>query len=62
MLVFLYLVQSSYTKIHLQEIPSIGRNVLEFFCAYLYTQFLSDLYKKKFQVASTYDTNVEYQI
>ena len=39
----------------------LGRNVLEFFCVPLYTEFLSDLYKK-FQVASVHDTNVEYQI
>ena len=43
------------------EIPPIGRNVLEFFCVPLYTDFFSDLYKK-FQEASTYDTNVEYQL
>ena len=39
----------------------MGRNVLEFFCVPLYAEFLSDLYEK-FQVASVYDTNVEYQI
>ena len=37
-----------------QKISSIGRNVLEFFC-------VPDL-QEKFQVASIYDTNVEYQI
>ena len=61
MFISLYLVQSKYTKIFKKEIPSIGRNVLEFFCVSLYTEFLSDLYKK-FQVASVHDTNVEYQI
>ena len=35
-----------------------GLNVLELFCVTLYTDFLSNLYKK-FQVAFTYDTNVE---
>ena len=36
-------------------------NVLEFFCVPLNTEFLSDLYKR-FQLASVYDANVEYQI
>ena len=44
-----------------QEIMFIDRNVLEFFCVPLYTEFLSDLHKK-FQVASVHDTNVECQI
>ena len=44
-----------------QEILFIGRNILEFFCVPLYTNYWSNLYKK-FQVASTHDTNVEYQI
>ena len=43
------------------EIPSVGRNVIEFFCVPLYAEFLSDLYKK-FQVAAIYDRNVEYEI
>ena len=34
---------------------------LEFFCVPFYTEFLSDL-SAKFQVASTHDINVEYQI
>ena len=50
----LYLPQSNYAKIHLQDFPSIGRNVLKFFCVLLYAEFLCNLYKK-FQVASTYD-------
>ena len=37
----------------LQEIPSVGRNALEYF---VYTDH------EKFQVASIYDTNVDYQI
>ena len=61
MLISLYLPQSKYTKIHWHEISFIGLNVLEFFCVQLYTEFLSDLHEK-FQVASVYDTNVEYQI
>ena len=44
-----------------QEIPSIARNVLELFCVPLYREVLSDLHKK-FQVAPTYDTKVNYQI
>ena len=40
---------------------SIGLNVLEFLCVPLYTEFLSDL-SEKFQVASVYNTNVEFQI
>ena len=58
MWISLYLPQSKYAKIHFHEVPSIGLNVLEFSCVPLYTEFLSDL-NKKFQVASTYDTNVE---
>ena len=60
-LISLHLKQSKYTKIHKQEIPTIGHNVFEFFCVCLYTEFLSDLYKK-FQVASTYDTNAETKL
>ena len=52
-LFLLHLVQSKYAKIQLQEIPSIGLNLLEFFCAALYAQFLSDIYKK-FQVIDAY--------
>ena len=61
MLISLDLVQSTYIKIQLQEIPSIGLNVLELFCVPPNSEFLSDLHKK-FQIASMYDTNVEYQI
>ena len=61
MLFLLYLMQSKYAKIQLQEIPTIGFNALEFFFVSLHTEFLSHLYKM-FQVASVYDTNVEYQI
>ena len=39
----------------------MGLNVLQFSYVPLHTEFLSDLYKK-FQVASVYDTIVEYQI
>ena len=44
---------------HLQEIPSVGRNALEFVCVGvpLYTDYLSDLHKK-FHVACTYDRMV----
>ena len=58
MLISLYLMQSKYIKMHLQEIPSIG--VLEFFCAPLYTDNLSDFHKK-IQVEYTYDTNVKHE-
>ena len=51
-------MQSKDIKIQLQEIPSMGRNVLEFFCVPLYTDYLSHLHKK-FQAASIHDTNVE---
>ena len=57
MWISLYLAQSKYTKIHLHDIPSIGRNALEFLCVPLYAEFLSDLYEK-FQVAFVYDTNI----
>ena len=60
MRISLYLPQSKYAKIHYHEIPSFGLNLLEFFCVPLYTEFLSDLHEK-FQVASVYDINVEYQ-
>ena len=61
MLIALYLVQSLYFKMNQQEIPSIPSNVLEIFSVPLYTDYLADL-QKKFQEASTYDTNVECQI
>ena len=61
MLILLYSVLSKYTKINKQDIPSIGRNVLEFFCVRMQTEFLADFHEK-YQVASTYYTNVEYQI
>ena len=41
--------------------PSIGHNVLEFFCVPMHIEFSTDLYKR-FQVASVHDTIVEYQI
>ena len=61
MLISLHSAQSKYAIIHYHEIPSKSLNVLEFFCVPLYTEFLTDLYKK-FQVASVHDTNVDYQI
>ena len=57
----LYLPQSKCTKFHKEEIPSISRNVLEFFCVPLYKEFLSDLCTK-FQVASIYDKNIQWKI
>ena len=57
---FISLVKSKYIKIHQQGIPSIGCNLLEFFCMHLHTDYLSDLYKKLL-VASTDDTHVEYK-
>ena len=45
-------MQSKYIKTHKQEIPSIGRNVLEIFCVSLHAEFLSNVYKK-YQVASS---------
>ena len=60
MLVSLYFVQTKYAERHKQEILSINRNVLEFFCSLLNTEFFSEL-QEKFQVASTHDTKVEYQ-
>ena len=50
-----------HAKINEQEIPSMRRIVLELFSDPLYIEYLSLLYRK-FQVASTYDTNVECQI
>ena len=40
---------------------SIGCNVFEFFRVPLYTEFLSDLYKK-FQVASRYGTDTKFDV
>ena len=37
------------------------QTVLEFFCVPLYTDYLSDLHRK-FQIASSYDTDLKYQI
>ena len=51
------LVQPKCAKIQLQETFSAGLNALKFFCLPLYTEFLSDLYKK-FQVAFTHNKNV----
>ena len=56
---FINLAQSKYTKIHYQEIPAIGHNAKDFFCE-PYTWFSFNLFKK-FQVAFTCDTNMEYQ-
>ena len=52
---------SKCTKMNLQEYPYLGCNVLEFFCAPLYTDFPSD-HSKKFQVACTYDISAKCQI
>ena len=57
---YVNLVQSKRTKMRKQEISSIGRNVLEFFRV-SFLQFLFDL-QEGFQVAFTYETNVECQI
>ena len=61
MLISLHLVQCKCTKMNKQEIPSIGRNILEFFRVSLNTDHSSNLYEK-FQAVSTYDTHVEYQM
>ena len=54
-------MQPIYSKMHKKEIPSIGHNVLEFFCAPLHTDYFSDLHKI-FLVTSTSDIILEYQI
>ena len=56
---FILFVQAKYTKMLKQDTPSIGRNVLEFFCMPLYIEVLFD-FNKKFQISSTHDTNLEY--
>ena len=61
LLISLYLVQSKCAKMKWQEVPSIGRTVLEIFCELLHSEFLSDL-PEKFQESFTYDTNVGRQI
>ena len=45
MLIWLYLVQSKFVKMHYQESPYINRNALELFCMSLYIGYLSDLCK-----------------
>ena len=60
-LISLHLIQSKCIKIQCQKNSSLGRDVLELFCIHLYTEYLSDLFKK-FQIASIFDTNVECQI
>ena len=60
MLISLHLVLSKYIKMNKQKISPIDRYALELFCVAMYTNFLSNLYRK-FQVAFTYDTNVEYR-
>ena len=56
MLISLYSLQFKYIKMHQQKILFIGRNVLAMHC------FLSSDHRKKFQVSSAYDVNVESQI
>ena len=58
---YIYLVQFKCTKMHKEEIPSIGSNILKFLCVPLYTYFLSVLHKE-FRVAPIYDTSIGYQI
>ena len=60
MQILLHLMQLKYIKMHLQEILKIGCNMLEFFCVPLNTHYLSDLHKK-FEAASTCDTNVDHE-
>ena len=56
-----YVVSSKCIKIHSQKIPSIGRNVSEYFYVPMYSEYLSDL-NKNYHVAFTDDTKAEYQI
>ena len=58
---FLYVYRSLNAKKFANTKFRPGRNVLEFFCVPLYTNFLSD-HHEKFQVASTYNANVKCQI
>ena len=51
-------MQYEYRKMQSQEIPCIGGSVIEFICVSQYTVYILDLLKM-FQVASTYDTNIE---
>ena len=53
--------KSKYIEMHQQEIPSIGRKVLELFRVFLYTDYFIDR-RKKFQVTFAYDGKVKYQI
>ena len=53
-------MQSKYVKTRKQEIPSNDRKVFELFCLPLHATYLSNLLKR-IDVASTCDTNVEYQ-
>ena len=45
-----------YIKIYHQEIPVTGRNVIDFLCMSLYTDYLFGFYKN-FQAVPTYDSN-----
>ena len=57
---FKYIVQPKYMEIYQQEILSIGRKVLEFFCVPFYIDYLSDISSTyKFQVLVKHDTHVE---
>ena len=51
---------TKYIKMHLLEIPFIGRDIFEIFCVSLYTNYLSHRHKK-LKVASINDINVGYQ-
>ena len=54
-----FIMQSEFIKMHGREIQSIDRNIFKLFRVHLYRDYLIDLHKKKFQAASTYDTDVE---
>ena len=54
-------MQSKYIKMYRQKIPSIGGDVFEFFCLPLCRDYLYDLHNK-FQLISTYDKKIQFQI
>ena len=58
MLISFYLMQSRYTKKLKKIIPSINQRAIEIFCVPLYTDYLSDLHNKKFQLTSRYEYRI----
>ena len=61
MLISLCVLQSKYSKMKKQQIPPIGRNVLEIFCSHMYTGFLSNLHEK-FHLHVLQMQNIKFEV